>query len=159
MSILEKKDNYLKSPDLLPIGYKERKIGTFGFAVIWIGMAIVLAAFAIGGGGIVHLSLPMVLLATIIGSVVIGILMSLIGDIGVEHGLSFPVYMRAPFGTIGTHIPSVVRGITASCWFGINTYFGASAINGILNLLLALISGSYALFFCCCTINQYSIRN
>ncbi|MEA1852564.1 NCS1 family transporter [Cytobacillus sp. OWB-43] len=132
---MEKKDNYLKSPDLMPIGYKERKIGTFGFAVIWIGMAIVLAAFAIGGGGIVHLSLPMVLLATIIGSVVIGILMSLIGDIGVEHGLSFPVYMRAPFGTIGTHIPSVVRGITASCWFGINTYFGASAINGILNLL------------------------
>ena len=50
-------------------------------------------------------------------------------------GLSFPVYMRAPFGTIGTHIPSAVRAFTASCWFGINTYFGASAINGILNIL------------------------
>src|SRR5690606_1923850 len=45
-------------------------------------------------------------------------------------------YMRAPFGTFGTHIPSVVRGVTASCWFGINTYFGATAMNAILNILV-----------------------
>lgn len=132
---MHKKSNYLKSPDLLPITHAKRNISPFGFAVIWVGMAIVLAAFAIGAAGIVNLPLPIVILATIIGSVAIGILMTIIGDIGVEHGLSFPVYMRAPFGTIGTHIPSAVRGITASCWFGINTYFGASAINGILNIL------------------------
>jgi nucleobase:cation symporter-1, NCS1 family len=132
---MKKTSNYLKSPDLLPISHGERKIGPFGFAVIWVGMAIVLAAFAIGGGGIINLPLDMVILATIIGSVAIGIFMVVIGDIGVEHGLSFPVYMRAPFGTIGTHIPSVVRGITASCWFGINTYFGSTAMNAILNLL------------------------
>lgn len=132
---MKKASNYLKSPDLLPITHGERKIGPFGFAVIWVGMAIVLAAFAIGGGGIINLPLGMVILATIIGSVAIGIFMVIIGDIGVEHGLSFPVYMRAPFGTIGTHIPSVVRGVTASCWFGINTYFGSTAMNAILNLL------------------------
>ena len=132
---MNKNSNYLKSPDLLPIGHAKRSVGTFGFAVIWIGMAIVLAAFAIGGGAIQSLPLGMVILATVIGSVAIGVLMTIIGDIGVEHGLSFPVYMRAPFGTIGTHIPSIVRGITASCWFGINTYFGALAINGILHLL------------------------
>lgn len=127
--------NYLKSPDLLPVTHQKRSVGTLGFAVIWIGMAIVLAAFAIGGSAIMSLSLPMVILATLIGSILIGILMTLIGDIGVEHGLSFPVYMRAPFGTFGTHIPSLVRGVTAACWFGLNTYFGAMAINGILNLL------------------------
>lgn len=132
---MKKNSNYLKSPDLLPINHGKRNIGPFGFAVIWIGMAIVLAAFAIGGGGIQSLPLGMVILATLIGSVAVGIFMVIIGDIGVEHGLSFPVYMRAPFGTIGTHIPSIVRGVTAACWFGINTYFGATAINAILNLL------------------------
>ncbi len=132
---MKKNSNYLKSPDLLPISHANRNIGPFGFAVIWVGMAIVLAAFAIGGGGIINLPLGMVILATIIGSVAIGIFMVVIGDIGVEHGLSFPVYMRAPFGTIGTHIPSVVRGVTAACWFGINTYFGSTAMNAILNLL------------------------
>lgn len=110
-------DNYLKSPDLLPIKYENRSIGMVGFGVIWVGMAIVLAAFAIGAGGIINLSMPMLIMATLVGSVLIGIFMVIIGDIGVEHGLSFPVYMRAPFGTIGTHFPSFARAFTASCWF------------------------------------------
>ncbi len=132
---MENDGHYLKSPDLLPVTHQQRNIGAFGFAVIWVGMAIVLAAFAIGGSAIMSLPMPMVILATLIGSCLIGVFMTLIGDIGIEHGLSFPVYMRAPFGTFGTHIPSLVRGVTAACWFGINTYFGAMAINGILNLL------------------------
>ena len=132
---MSKKGSYLKSSDLLPISHADRKISAFGFTVIWVGMAVVLAAFAIGGSGIQSLPLGWVIVATIIGSVAIGIFMTIIGDIGIEHGLSFPVYMRAPFGTFGTHIPSLVRGVTASCWFGINTFFGATAINGILNLL------------------------
>lgn len=41
---MERDGNYLKSPDLLPVTHQQRNIGTFGFAVIWIGMAIVLAA-------------------------------------------------------------------------------------------------------------------
>ncbi|MEK3887341.1 NCS1 family transporter [Bacillus sp. FSL K6-3431] len=132
---MKQNGSYLKSDDLLPISHGDRKIGSKGFAVIWVGMAVVLAAFAIGGSGVQSLSLGWVVFATIIGSVAIGIFMTIIGDIGIEHGLSFPVYMRAPFGTIGTHIPSLVRGITASCWFGLNTYFGATAMNGILNIL------------------------
>lgn len=128
-------NEYLKSPDLFPISHEDRKVGVVGFGVIWIGMAIVLAAFAIGAAGIVNLSMPLLIVATLVGSILIGIFMVLIGDIGVEHGLSFPVYMRAPFGTLGTHIPSFVRAFTASCWFGINTYFGSAAINGILNIL------------------------
>jgi len=126
------KRTYLKSPDLLPIANKDRKVGIFGFANMWIGMAVVLAAFAIGGAGVQHLSLGWIILATLIGTLAIGFFITLTGDIGIEHGLSFPVYMRAPFGTIGTHIPSIVRGVTASFWFGINTYFGSAALNGIL---------------------------
>ncbi|WP_078552484.1 NCS1 family transporter [Bacillus alkalicellulosilyticus] len=133
---MSKKDNYLQSPDLLPIRHGAKKVGTFGFAFIWVGMAVVLAAFAIGGSGVQSLPLSLVILATIIGCVILGFLMTLTGDIGVEHGLSFPVYMRAPFGTVGTHIPSIVRGFVASCWFGINTFFGSTAMNAILATLV-----------------------
>ncbi|WP_042456914.1 NCS1 family transporter [Neobacillus dielmonensis] len=129
------KKSHLKSPDLLPIGQKDRKITKLGYSFMWVGMVVVLATFAIGGSGVINLSLPWVILATVIGSLAIGFFISLIADIGIEHGLSFPVYMRAPFGTIGTHIPSVTRGITASMWFGLNTYFGSTAMNGILNIL------------------------
>ncbi|TYS91244.1 NCS1 family transporter [Rossellomorea aquimaris] len=129
------KKSYLKSPDLLPIKESERKITKLGYSFMWVGMVVVLATFAIGGAGVVSLPLPLVVLATIIGSLAIGLFITLTGDIGIEHGVSFPVYMRAPFGTLGTHIPSVVRGLAASMWFGINTYFGATAMNGILNIL------------------------
>lgn len=146
-----KDSSYLKSPDLLPIGHKDRKIGVVGFFAMWVGMAILLATFDIGASGIQNISLGWVVFATLIGCVAIGAFISIIGDIGVEHGLSFPVYMRAPFGTVGTHIPSVTRAVTASFWFGINTYFGATAINAILftmngfdNMLLCYIV--FALF-------------
>ncbi|WP_251550546.1 NCS1 family transporter [Neobacillus muris] len=129
------KKSHLKSPDLLPITQKDRTITKLGYSFMWVGMVVVLATFAIGGSGVINLSLPWVILATVIGSLAIGFFISLIADIGIEHGLSFPVYMRAPFGTIGTHIPSVTRGITASMWFGLNTYFGSTAMNGILNIL------------------------
>jgi NCS1 family nucleobase:cation symporter-1 len=129
------KKSHLKSPDLFPIHHKDRNISRLGFSFMWVGMVVVLATFAIGGAGVMSLSLPWVILATVIGSLAIGFFISLIADIGIEHGLSFPVYMRAPFGTIGTHIPSITRGITASMWFGVNTYFGSTAMNGILNIL------------------------
>ncbi|WP_462413394.1 NCS1 family transporter [Neobacillus sp. Marseille-QA0830] len=129
------KKSHLKSSDLLPIGQNDRKITRLGYSFMWVGMVVVLATFAIGGSGVINLSLPWVILATVIGSLAIGFFISLIADIGIEHGLSFPVYMRAPFGTIGTHIPSITRGVTASMWFGLNTYFGSTAMNGILNIL------------------------
>ncbi|WP_082232099.1 NCS1 family transporter [Halobacillus massiliensis] len=124
---------YLKSPDLLPVSHDQRKVSVLGFCAMWVGMAILLATFDIGASGIMNLPLPLVVGATLIGTLAIGAVITIIGDIGVEHGLSFPVYMRAPFGTVGTHIPSVTRATAASFWFGINTYFGATAINAILN--------------------------
>jgi NCS1 family nucleobase:cation symporter-1 len=130
------KKGYLKSPDLLPIKHKDRTLTKLGYSFMWIGMVVVLATFAIGGAGVMSLSLPLVIVATMIGSLAIGLFISLIADIGIEHGISFPVYMRAPFGTIGTHIPSITRGVTASMWFGINTFFGATALNGILSILV-----------------------
>ena len=43
---------YLKSPDLLPISEKERKITPLGYSFMWVGMVVVLATFAIGGTGV-----------------------------------------------------------------------------------------------------------
>lgn len=46
-----KNTDYLKSPDLLPSTQSERVVSTFGFGVMWVGMAIVISAFALGGAG------------------------------------------------------------------------------------------------------------
>jgi NCS1 family nucleobase:cation symporter-1 len=125
------KKNSLASKDLLPITHSNRKVGTLGFSFMWIGMAVIIATFALGGEGVKTLTLGWVVLACLLANIALGFFITLTGDIGIEHGVSFPVYMRAPFGTIGTHIPSVSRGIVAAAWFGIQTYFGALAINYI----------------------------
>lgn len=46
------KKSHLKSADLLPILQKDRKITKLGFSFMWVGMCVVLAAFAIGGQGL-----------------------------------------------------------------------------------------------------------
>lgn len=121
--------NTLISEDILPITSKRRSLGGLGFANIWIGMAIVISVFSFGASGIEGMSIFGVASATLVANVIIAIVGSLTGDIGVEHGLSFATYLRAPFGIVGVHFPAVARGIVASCWFGINTYIGSTAIN------------------------------
>ncbi len=119
----------LISEDILPITSSKRTLGGLGFANIWIGMAIVISVFSFGASGIDGMTIWGVMSATLVANIIIAVVGSLTGDIGVEHGLSFATYLRAPFGTVGVHFPAVARGIVASCWFGINTYIGSTAIN------------------------------
>lgn len=124
--------NKLISPDIVPVQSKSRVISGFGFFNIWVGMAVIIATFMIGGNGIDSMSLWEVAGAIFIANLVIALIGSLSGDIGIEHGLSFAAYLRAPFGITGVHLPAVSRGIVASIWFGIQTYLGALAINALV---------------------------
>lgn len=123
------KGNTLISEDILPIVSTRRSLGGLGFANIWIGMAIVISVFSFGASGIEGMNIFGVTSATLVANIIIAAIGSLTGDIGVEHGLSFATYLRAPFGVTGVHFPAVARGIVAACWFGINTYIGSTAIN------------------------------
>lgn len=122
-------NNTLISEDILPITSTQRSLSGLGFANIWIGMAIVISVFSFGASGIEGMNIIGVASATLVANIIIAIVGSMTGDIGVEHGLSFATYLRAPFGVKGVHFPAVARGIVAACWFGINTYIGSTAIN------------------------------
>lgn len=117
---------------ILPTLLGQRPIGLMGYAWIWVGIAVIIATYSLGaagvGGGI---PLATVILVILLANIAIGAFMVLTADIGTEHGLSFAVYLRAPFGIHGTHLPSISRGIVAAMWFGIQTYLGALALNGI----------------------------
>ncbi|MET9711009.1 NCS1 family transporter [Nocardiopsis alba] len=141
-------DNLLEE-SILPTWITQRPISLWGFVWIWIGLAVVIATFQYGANGITGgLSLPMVMLVVFAATLTLSVIMTLTADIGTEHGLSFSVYLRAPFGTLGTHLPSVSRGLVAACWFGIQTYLGALAINGLVEYWTGFSSWPlwYALF-------------
>jgi NCS1 family nucleobase:cation symporter-1 len=124
--------NHLLEESILPVRIRQRSISALGFVWIWIGMAVIIATFQLGANGVAGLPLWQVLLTIFLANAALAVVMTLTADIGTEHGLSFAVYLRAPFGTRGTHLPAVSRGIVAAIWFGIQTYLGALAINGIV---------------------------
>lgn len=127
--------HHLLEPSILPVWLNQRTIGFWGFIWLWIGMAVIIATFQLGAGGVAGLTLMQVVAIIFAANLVLGIVMTLTADIGTEHGLSFAVYLRAPFGLKGTHLPAVSRGIVAAIWFGIQTYLGALALNGITEYL------------------------
>ncbi|MDO6788204.1 NCS1 family transporter [Cobetia marina] len=126
---------HLLKASILPVWLNQRTIGFLGFIWLWIGMAVIIATFQLGAGGVAGLPLLHVVAIIFLANLVLGIVMTLTADIGTEHGLSFAVYLRAPFGLKGTHLPAVSRGIVAAIWFGVQTYLGAIALNGIVEYL------------------------
>jgi NCS1 family nucleobase:cation symporter-1 len=133
--MVKTKNGSLISKEILPVKGSQRVISGYGFFNIWVGMAVIIATFMIGGNGIDSMSIWELAGAILLANLIIAIIGSLSGDIGIEHGLSFAAYMRAPFGTVGVHLPAVSRGIVAAIWFGIQTYLGALAINYLVQSL------------------------
>ncbi len=127
---------HLLEESILPTWLNQRALTFWGFNYIWIGLAVVLVTFQYGANGVQSgFTIPTVLIIIWLATATLSILMTATADIGTEHGLSFAVFLRAPFGTLGTHLPAVSRGIVAAAWFGIQSYLGALAINGIVEFL------------------------
>ncbi len=114
--------------ELLPASKGERVMGLGGYFALWIGFAVIIATFSVGGSGVTFMTLPWVIVACIVGNLITGFLITLNGDVGQEHGIPSPMYWRVIFGPTGSAIPSIIRGFLACCWTGIQTYYGATAI-------------------------------
>lgn len=126
----------LYSEDLAPVPKSKRTWNMWSLAALWVGMAVciptyLLASYMIKSGQSWLETLIIIGLANLI----ITVPMVLNGHAGVKYGIPFPVIGRAAFGHNGTHIPSVVRGLVACGWFGIQTWIGGLAIYAIFNAI------------------------
>lgn len=157
-------DSPLYSEDLAPVPASLRTWNTWHMAALWIGMAVciptyLLASYMIKSG----LSWQEALIIIGVSNLIITIPMVLNGKAGVKYGLPFPVLGRAAFGTRGIHIASVVRGIVACGWFGIQTWIGGLSIYAIFNALTGneastgLSIGQYGCFLIFWCINIYFV--
>ena len=125
----------LKGPEIMPVPPGKRDMKAWVFMCVWWGMAIQLVAFIAGAQLFPAFSPPMILLACVIGNGIVAILLTLTGDIGIKYGIPYAVYIRASFGYLGSHIPSLIRALFAIFWFGFQTWFCASALNHIMIIL------------------------
>jgi hypothetical protein len=96
---------------ILPTWLNQRALTFWGFNYIWIGLAVVIVTFQYRANGVaVGYSIPTVLAIVWFATAALALLMTATAYIGTERGLSFAVYLRALFGTVGTHLPAVSRG-------------------------------------------------
>ncbi|MGH1387208.1 NCS1 family nucleobase:cation symporter-1 [Kordia sp.] len=154
----------LYSEDLAPVPSSKRTWSKWHLAAIWVGMAVciptyLLASYMIKTGLNWYEALIIIGLANLI----ITIPMVLNGHAGVKYGVPFPVIGRSSFGIKGIHIPSVIRGLVACGWFGVNTWLGGMAIYSIFiaisgtDAAIGLSIGQFVCFGIFWLINMYFI--
>ncbi|TBR44958.1 nitrate reductase [Marinomonas agarivorans] len=128
--------------DLSPTKIKQRTWNKFNIAALWVGMAICVPTYTLGGVLTAYfgLSVTEALFTILIANIILLVPLTLNAYPGTKFGVPFPVLLRSSFGIVGSNIPCLIRGLVACGWFGIQTMFGGLAIH----LLLSAMSSSWA---------------
>lgn len=138
-------DPSLINEDLRPTSLKERSFSRWEMASLWIGLVVGVPSYYMAGS-LVEMGMAWWQgIATVMtGNVLLLFPLILTGHPGTKYGISFPVLSRASFGIRGAHVPTILRGLVACGWFGIETWIGGEAIFVLLNALLkGKITGQY----------------
>ena len=128
--------------DIAPTRASQRTWSRWNVAALWVGMAICVPTYTLGGVLTAYfgLSVSEALWTILVANIVVLIPLTLNAFPGTRYGIPCPVVLRASFGIIGSNVPSLIRAIVACGWFGIQTLFGGIAIH----LLLSAVSDSWA---------------
>ncbi len=122
--------------DLAPTTIKERTWTTYNIAALWIGMSVVITTYTLAGGFIEQgMNWWQAMLTILLGNTIVLIPMILNAHAGTKYGISFPVLCRASFGTRGANIAAMARALVACGWFGIQTWIGGEALDGLLRMM------------------------
>lgn len=136
---MDKRNEKLRSPELLPTTDSGRTLSLWDYTILWAGMTINIVAFSLGaqyyneGKG---LSPWMLVWVVVLGYGLVTALTVLIGDIGTKYGIPFAVYSRAPFGYKGSYFAGLVRCLPCFYWFGFQTWVGANSLNMIIGIIM-----------------------
>jgi nucleobase:cation symporter-1, NCS1 family len=143
---LELGDDIANSPrynaDIAPTRAKDRTWSMWNVASLWVGMAICVPTYTLGGVLTAYfgLSVAEALWTILIANIVVLIPLTLNAYPGTRYGIPCPVVLRASFGIIGSNVPALIRAIVACGWFGVQTLFGGIAIH----LMFSAVSESWA---------------
>ncbi len=138
---LDAKDDVLTSPrynaDIAPTRVAQRTWTKWNIASLWVGMAICVPTYILGGvlTSYFGLSVTEALWTILIANIVVLIPLTLNAFPGTRFGIPCPVVLRASFGIIGSNVPALIRALVACGWFGIQTLFGGIAIHLLLSAL------------------------
>lgn len=123
--------------DIAPTPVSQRTWSQWNVASLWVGMAICVPTYMLGGVLTAYfgLSVAEALWTILIANIVVLIPLTLNAFPGTRYGIPCPVVLRASFGILGSNVPSLIRALIACGWFGVQTLFGGIAIHLLLSAL------------------------
>src|SRR5437868_11985643 len=92
-----------------------------------------LASGLIGAG----MSWSQALGTILLGNTIVLVPILLNSHAGTKHGIPFPVFARAAYGTFGSNVPALMRALVACGWFGIQAWIGGQALHVFFRSLWA----------------------
>jgi cytosine/uracil/thiamine/allantoin permease len=140
----------LINDDIRPTKFTERTWNRWHIASLWVGMSVCIPTYMLASNMIVGgLSWKEAMMMILLGNLIVSVPMVLNGHAGTRYGIPFPVFGRAAFGTLGIHIPSILRALVACGWFGIQTWIGGLAIAAIFGAIAgdSSLAGSWNVQF------------
>ncbi|MCG8371123.1 MAG: NCS1 family nucleobase:cation symporter-1 [Proteobacteria bacterium] len=128
--------------DIAPTRAAQRTWSRWNVASLWVGMAICVPTYTLGGVLTAYfgLSVSEALWTILVANIVVLVPLTLNAFPGTKYGIPCPVVLRASFGIIGSNVPSLIRALVACGWFGVQTLFGGIAVH----LMLAAVFPAWA---------------
>ena len=120
------RNSALYNDDIAPTNIAQRTWHKWDVAALWVGMAICVPTYTLGGVLTAYFGLSVIeaLITILIANIIVLIPLTLNAFSGTKYGIPFPVLLRSSFGLYGSNLPCLIRAIVACGWFGIQTMFG-----------------------------------
>lgn len=130
------KNSPLYNEDLAPVPAEQRTWNKWHIAALWVGMAVCIPTYMLASSLIEQgMNWWQALLTILLGNLIVLVPMILNAHVGTKYGVPLPVFLRLSFGIKGSILASLLRGLVACGWFGIQTWIGGAAIYQLLLVL------------------------
>lgn len=124
--------------DLSPTTVAERKWTTYNITMLWVGMSICIPSLSLASGLIgMGVSPWLSVLNVALGNLIILIPIQMNSNVGTKYGIPFPLFARLTFGSLGAHIPALLRALTACGWTSVQAWVGGGAVGAILGVFFS----------------------
>ncbi|KAL4578789.1 hypothetical protein LXL04_014920 [Taraxacum kok-saghyz] len=122
-------DPTLINDDLAPTPASQRTFSGWEMASLWVGLVVGVPTYYLAGSLVdLGMSWWQGILTVVTANIITFVTLGLTGHPGTRYGIPFPVLARSAFGIHGAHIPTLLRGLVACGWYGIETWIGGEAI-------------------------------
>ena len=123
--------------DLKPSSIAERKWTTYNITMLWVGMAICIPSLSLASGLIgMGVSPWLSVLNVALGNLIVLIPIQMNSNVGTKYGIPFPLFARLTFGSVGAHLPALLRALTACGWTSVQAWVGGGAVGAIIGVFI-----------------------